>query len=235
MPVDNPAESGVVFGEHRHHLLGLGDFGEGGEAAQVAEHHRHLAAMARQRIPGRIRGNDQIGDLLGQEAAEPADPLDLGDLGGDLLLQRPVQGGEIVGERLNLVMQLFLPQHRAHPGEQSGMLEGLRQEVVAAGIEALDDIARIRLRRHEDDGDAAQDRIRLQIPHHADAVAPGHHDVEQDQVWAEPARRRQAFLAIGGGDDLITVGLETHPQDLEIFRHVVDGKDQGRFVQAARS
>ena len=40
------SERAVIIGEKRRHLLGLGRFGKGGEAAQVAEQDDNIPAMA---------------------------------------------------------------------------------------------------------------------------------------------------------------------------------------------
>jgi hypothetical protein len=39
-------EAGMIFAQNGQDLFGLGGFREAGEAAQVTEHHGHLAAMA---------------------------------------------------------------------------------------------------------------------------------------------------------------------------------------------
>ena len=82
----------MILAQHRHHLLGLGGLGESGEAAQVAEHHGDLAAVALEQLLV-ARRHDQLGELRRQEALQPADALDLGDLLRDALLAAfvPVQ------------------------------------------------------------------------------------------------------------------------------------------------
>jgi hypothetical protein len=66
--VDQGHERRVVLAEDAHHRLGCGHLGERGEAAQVAEHHRDLAAVAREEVLAAGR-EDQLGDLRRQEAA----------------------------------------------------------------------------------------------------------------------------------------------------------------------
>ena len=74
---DEVAERRVVLAQHRHDLLGLAGLGEGGEAAQVAEHHDDLAPVAlEERLVAGV--DDQVGQLRRQEAAQPAHPLELG-------------------------------------------------------------------------------------------------------------------------------------------------------------
>ena len=85
----------MVLAQHAHDLLGLGGLGEGGEAAEVEEHHGHLAPVGLERVLG-AAGHDQLGELGREEALEPAQPLELGDLLLDPLLERPVPVGELL-------------------------------------------------------------------------------------------------------------------------------------------
>ena len=131
--------------------------GEGGEAAQVAEHHRHLAAVAAEQhlVLGRRRRRGRRPAAAGSAAA-----------GRSARSRRParrrapssvrVPRGELARLLLDRVVQRLLAQHRAHAREQRGVLEGLGQVVVAAGVEARDDVAGVGLRGHQDDRDDAQ-------------------------------------------------------------------------------
>ena len=71
----------MILAQHAHHLLRLRGFGEGGEAAQVAEHHADVAAVAFESVSS-PDVTQQLGDLRREEALEPADALDLADLLG---------------------------------------------------------------------------------------------------------------------------------------------------------
>ena len=115
--------------------------GEGGEPAQVAEHHGHVAPVAFEERVGLRSRRDEIGDLRRQEALQPADPLDL----RDLLRRRAPRAscssrGELCGLLLDLVVQRLDPQHRAHPRDERRLVEGLGEIVVGAGVEPCDDI-----------------------------------------------------------------------------------------------
>jgi hypothetical protein len=180
------------------------------------------------------RGDDQVGDLRRQEAPQPADALDLVDLLGDAPFERGVPLRELARLVLDGVVQRLLAQHRAHPGEEGGVLEGLRQVVVAAGVESRDDVAGVGLRRHEDHRDRLEPGVALELAHDRDAVELRHHDVEEDQVRLELAGAGEPFLAVGCGLDLVAVRLEAHAQDLEVLRRVVDGEDEGRLAHGAR-
>ena len=86
--------------------------------------------------------HDQLGQLGREEALEPREALELADLVGDPLLERPVQIGELGRLGLDGVVELLDPQERAHAREQLGQVDRLREEVVRAGVEALDPLAR---------------------------------------------------------------------------------------------
>ena len=66
--------------EEVHHLLGLGDLGKAGKAAQVAEQHDDLAPVMLQDAGVVAVGDDEVGDLRRQEALQAARPLELVDL-----------------------------------------------------------------------------------------------------------------------------------------------------------
>jgi hypothetical protein len=117
-----PADRRVVLAEHRHHLLRIGGLGEGGEAAQVEEHDRDLAAMALQRILG-AAGDDQLGELRREEALQPADPLELAHAVGHALLEAPVQLGELALLAQHLLVERLDAQQRAHPRQQLALAD----------------------------------------------------------------------------------------------------------------
>ena len=85
----------MILAQHRHHLLGLGGLGEGGEAAQVAEHDGDVAAVAVEQLLA-ARGQHQLGDLRREEALQPRHALDLAELLGDALLEALVHLGDLV-------------------------------------------------------------------------------------------------------------------------------------------
>ena len=85
---------GVVLAEHVHHVLGLDGLRKGREATQVGEHDGDLPPVALEE--GMVaRGHDQVGKLRREEAAQPAEPLQL----VDLLLHAPL---ELLVERRQL-------------------------------------------------------------------------------------------------------------------------------------
>ena len=71
------------------------------------------------------RAHHELGELRRQEAPEPADALQLIDLLGDTLLERPVPRGELGRLGDDRVVVALDPQQRAHAREQLGLVERL--------------------------------------------------------------------------------------------------------------
>ena len=72
MRAHDPFQRVVIFAQHAHDGFGLGARREGGEAAQIAEHHDDLDAPA---IENAVvtRAVDQFGHLRREKALEPVD------------------------------------------------------------------------------------------------------------------------------------------------------------------
>ncbi len=104
---DQFAKRCVIFAQHVHDLFRLGALGERGEPAQVAEHHRHLAAVAGEQRLMAVRRSDQLRDLRREETLELADAADLLELGCDALLQRLVPVLQLIGLLLQLCRLLL--------------------------------------------------------------------------------------------------------------------------------
>ena len=94
--------------------------------------------------------------------------------------------------QLHRIVKFLDAEQRAHAGDQRCLLERLGEIVVAAGLEAMDDVARVGFGGHEDDRDEAKRCIPLELLQHRDAVELRHHDVEQDEIGLELARRASA-------------------------------------------
>ncbi len=138
---DQPAHRRVVFAQHAHHFLGLGGFGEGGEAAQVEEHHRDLAPVALQRIVG-AAGDDRVGQLRREEALQPPHLASCSTPSATRCSSVAVPLRQFVALPVHLVVERLDAQQRVHAREQLGLVDRLGQEIVGAGLDALDALLR---------------------------------------------------------------------------------------------
>ena len=86
----------MVFAQEIEDFLGFGSFGEGGVAAQIAEHDDDLAAMAFEDLLVALR-DDQFGKLRREKALQPSDPAQFVNLLGDPRLQIAVQLPDLLG------------------------------------------------------------------------------------------------------------------------------------------
>ena len=80
----------MVLAKEVKHLLGLGSLGEGGVAAQIAEHDDNLASVAFEDLFIALR-HDQFGQLRREKSLQPPDPAQFFDLLGYPRLQATVQ------------------------------------------------------------------------------------------------------------------------------------------------
>jgi len=127
-------------------------------------------------------GDDQLGELGREEALEAPEALELPHLLLDALLERLVPLRELRGLGLHRVVELLDPEERAHAGQELRLVDGLRQEVVGAGLEPLDPLLRRIEGRDHDDGQDPRGRILPELATHLVARHFGHDDVEEDQV-----------------------------------------------------
>ena len=124
------------------------------------------------------------------------------------MLEKMVPVGELSGLILDRVVKGLDAQHGADPREERRMVDRLREVVVAAGIEPLDDVARIGFRGHEERPECACARVRLEAADDLDAVDPRHHDVEEHEVGRGLPDAGQRLLAVAGDDDLVALRRE---------------------------
>ena len=102
----------MVFAQEVEHLLGLGGLGEGGVAAQIAEHDDDLAAMAFEDFLVALR-DDQLGKLRREKPLQPPDPAQLLDLLGDPRFEPAVEFGDLLGALAQFAQQPRV-LHRDH-------------------------------------------------------------------------------------------------------------------------
>ena len=79
-----------------------------------------------------------LGQLRREEALQPPEPLELRHLLAHALLERVVPLGQLRRLRLDLVLQRLDAQQRLHAREQLRLVDRLGEEVVGAGLDALD-------------------------------------------------------------------------------------------------
>src|SRR5215471_10182971 len=76
---DQRPQRAVIIAQEIQHLFGLCGLGEGGVAAQIAEHNDDLAAVAFEYLLVAPR-DDQFGELRREEALQPPNPAQFLDL-----------------------------------------------------------------------------------------------------------------------------------------------------------
>ena len=93
---------------------------------------------------------------------------------------------EVVGES-------FQTNERTHAGLELVPVEGLGQEVVGAGVDALDPIGALGKAGDEHDRDQPRLPVVLEAAAQLEAVHPGHHHVGEHRDRAAPAGRGRAL------------------------------------------
>src|SRR6185312_6124387 len=164
--LDERHERPVIGAQELHHLLGLRRFGEGGEAAQVAEEGGDVAAMTFQNALV-ARGQDKLGERRREEALEARYALDLAELRRDALLDSPVPGGKLGRLRLQLLMGV--EQSRTRGFEITLRRQQRRIRRLETPVEQrfllLQQRHLISLLLHAPDGVALRGRIEQNHPH----------------------------------------------------------------------
>ena len=231
---DERAHRAVILAQHRFHFLGLRGVGERGEAAQVDEHVADLAPMRRK---DRFLADreDRVRDCGREEALQLAHALDLGHLLRDALLELRVPFLQSVGLAPHLVLQRLDAQQRAHAREQLGLVDGLRQEIVGAGLDALDPLLLRVERRDEHDRQERGGGVGAQPTTHVVARQARHHDVEQHEIGRVGRDLGERFFAVHGRRDRVALDREQVGQQLDVVRRVVDHQHLGRIAHFATS
>ena len=113
-------------------------------------------------------------------------------------------------------------QHGLDAGDELARGEGLGDVVVGAELEAVDAVVLGGARGEEDDGDDAEGGVLAEAPAEVEAVAAGHHDVEQEEGGR---------LAFGVGDDAADgeVGADGEAGALQVILH--QARDVGVIFQ----
>ena len=162
MREDQRAHRGVVLAEDAHDLLGLGGLGEGGEAAQVEEDDGDLAAVASASGSSAPPVHDQLGELRREEALQPRRGARAGRPAPRRAARASGSSSASSAACASTVSWSALMRSiDSHARDQRGVVDGLRQVLVAAGLEAGHDVLRIRLRGDHDDRREREARDRL--------------------------------------------------------------------------
>jgi hypothetical protein len=118
-------------------------------------------------------------------------------------------------------------QEGADAGGELLVLEGLREVVIGAGLEADDLIGHgIEGGQHEH---GRAESPAAELPGDDEAAPLWEADVEDDEVGLLVEGRGQARLAVDGGAHVIAVGRERPAQDLQDFRPIFDDKNSRPF------
>ena len=119
-------------------------------------------------------------------------------------------------------------QRRLHAAAELAQRERLGDVVVGAELEAEDLVDLLGLRGEHDDRHGA---ARAQAPAHLEAVEPGHHHVEHDEVERRLAEARQRLPAVDRLHDLVAVLAQRVAEQRLDRLLVVDEQDAGRSVE----
>ena len=115
-------------------------------------------------------------------------------------------------------------EDRLDSGQQLLHLEGLRQIIVGALLQALHLVVRLALGREHDDGSLA---VLPDGAQNAPAVHHGQHDIEQHQIGPELPEQIKSLSAVGGDAGVVALLFQIHLHKLGDIRIVFD--DQDRF------
>ena len=129
----------MVLSQEIENLFGLGGLGEGGVAAQIAEHDDDLAAMAFEDFLVALR-DDQLRQLRRQKPFQPSDPAQFLDLFGDLRFEVAIERGDLVGTLAQFADEprIFHRDDRLRRKifEQRDLLVGERTDLLAVDPDA---------------------------------------------------------------------------------------------------
>ncbi len=201
---DQVSERSVVLAQDGHEVLGLDRLREGGEAAQVAEQHGDLAAMAgEERVVARRR--DDLDDLGRKEAFQAPHPLELVDLLAHALLEHPVPFRQLGRLRLNSVVVLLDSDQRTDTREQFGLVERLDEEVIRTRLDRLH-LRLVAVSCDHHDRQKARGGLLAQLSTDLIPVDARHDDVKQDEVRLASRNRFESLLARSSGHDHVAAG-----------------------------
>jgi hypothetical protein len=205
---DHVGHGGEVRVQQPQHLLGREALGQRGEAAEVRHEERDGARLAAEPRP-LGRGEEPGDDVVAQVAAEQR-------------ADEPVAHLEIVGEAADLLLLPAQLELRLDAGEHDAEVERLRDVVVRAELQGLDDVlARVARGRH-DHGQVGRRPALAHPLQDLDAGEPGHHHVEQDEVVAAARHQLERHPSVVGGVDGEAAPAESPREHVAVELVVVD-------------
>ena len=122
-------------------------------------------------------------------------------IGGEGIAETDVPGGD--GAAAQLVGHRLEPYEAAHPREQGGVVDGLRQEVVGARLEPRGDVGSFAARGQQDEESIAGSRHVPVFPAQIDARAAAQQPVRQDHVRRRLTAQPQRGVAVGRFDHAV--------------------------------
>ena len=161
--------------------------------------------------PRRARG-DGPQHRVEVERGRADHPKDLADR--DLALERARE----------VVVVALHPQEGADAGEELGLVERLRQEVVGARVERLF-LLLAAARGDSHDRQECRRGVRAQPAAELIAAHTGHDDVGEDEVGRLRKHLRERLLPRARADDLVARGNEDRLEKADVLGLVVDGED----------
>jgi hypothetical protein len=121
----------------------------------------------------------------------------------------------------------------ADSSQRDGEVDRLGDVVVRAEIEGLDDVLRVRLRGHHDDGQLDWRVGDTQRAQQLDAAHGRHLDVEQDQIDALLSQEVERLGARRGNLDEVPLAPEASGEQVAVVLFVVDHEQSGAEHHAA--
>ncbi len=135
---------------------------------------------------------------------------------------------ELADQLALLVAQALLLEARADARVQQHRVDRLRQVVLGAHLDAVDDAVELVERRRHDHRDLAEVRVVLQLREHLVAVELGHQDVEQQQVEALRPQQVERLAAVLREDDGVPCCSRPRAEQEPVHPVVVGDQDRAR-------
>ena len=111
---------------------------------------------------------------------------------------------------------------RDDAGQRDREVHGLRDVVVGAAVQGIDDVLALCLGGHHDDRQRARGMLGAYVRQHFEPTQVGHHHVQQDEVERLTLHHVQGFDAAAGVGHMKALALEAALQYLAVLEDVVN-------------